>query len=70
MTPIPEIHEDALAEQAFNELQGEERVVATWSRARDSCSCDQSNLLIFRILSVIRWVKHRILLDNKKADEN
>ena len=42
----------------------------TISRARDSCSCDQSNLLVFRILSFIRWVKNRILLDNKKADEN
>jgi len=70
MTPIPDIDEDALYEQAFNELQGEERVVATCSRARDSCSCDQSNLLVFRILSVIRWAKNQILLDNQKADEN
>jgi hypothetical protein len=33
MTPTDEINEDALYEQAFNELQGDEKVIATWSRS-------------------------------------
>jgi len=33
MTTTPEIDEDALYEQAFNEMEGDKRVVATWSRA-------------------------------------
>ena len=37
----PEIDEDLLYEQAFNELQGEERVVSTWSRAFAEAAGDE-----------------------------
>jgi hypothetical protein len=66
-TPIPEIDEDALYEQAFNELQGGERVVSTWSRAFAEAAGDGQKAKALYISARVASLKQG-LLEMSEAD--
>ena len=60
MTTTPEIDEDALYEQAFNELQGEERVVSTWSRAFAEAAGDEQKAKALYISARVSSLKQEL----------
>jgi len=60
MTTTPEIDEDVLYEQAFNELQGDERVVSTWSRAFAEAAGDEQKAKALYIWARVSSLKQEL----------
>jgi hypothetical protein len=61
MTATPTIDEDVLYEQAFNELQRDERVVATWSRAFSEAEGDENKAKALYISARVNAQKRELL---------
>lgn len=61
MTRIPTIEEDVLYEHAFNELQGDKRVVATWSRASAEAEGEENKAKALYILARVASQKQALL---------
>jgi hypothetical protein len=68
MTTTPEIDEDALYEQAFNEMEGDKRVVATWSRAFAEAGGEDQKAKALYIQARVASLKQGLLEMSEKEE--